>query len=295
MRVLGLGDNIIDRFIDRQVDYPGGNAVNVAVFARRHGAESAYLGVFGDDELAGFLRGCLEAEGVDTSRSQVKHGATGISRLHVIDSERVFLGWNGGGVTVSDPLELDAELLAYVSGFDLAHSSVYSGLESQLAALRETNTLVSFDFSSEPEYRSADYLARVAPAVDLALVSCGELPPEQADELLRSIHAAGAPLVLGTCGTAGSRLFDGTQILTHPAHLHQDLTQLRDTMGCGDAALAGFATSLLADGWSRRQRPTLEALRRGLERAAEAAKVQCTVEAAFAHPRSWRDETLPVR
>jgi len=49
VKILGLGDNIIDRFVDRGIDYPGGNAVNVAVYARRLGAESGYLGVFGDD------------------------------------------------------------------------------------------------------------------------------------------------------------------------------------------------------------------------------------------------------
>ena len=38
MRVLGFGDNIVDRFLDRGLDYPGGNCVNVAVFARRLGS-----------------------------------------------------------------------------------------------------------------------------------------------------------------------------------------------------------------------------------------------------------------
>src|SRR4051812_24424769 len=60
VRVLGLGDNIVDRFVDRGVEYPGGNAVNVAVFARQLGAEAAYLGVFGDDEQGRFVRQAIE-------------------------------------------------------------------------------------------------------------------------------------------------------------------------------------------------------------------------------------------
>ena len=35
--VLGLGDNVIDRFVDRGVFYPGGNGINFAVFARQLG------------------------------------------------------------------------------------------------------------------------------------------------------------------------------------------------------------------------------------------------------------------
>ena len=96
MRVLGFGDNIVDRFLDRGLDYPGGNCVNVAVFARRLGADAGYLGVFGDDDAGAYLRASIAAEGVDVSRSRVRTGESGISTLRVEDGERTFLGWNGG-------------------------------------------------------------------------------------------------------------------------------------------------------------------------------------------------------
>ncbi len=41
MRLLGLGDNTVDIYIDRRVDFPGGNAVNVAVFDKRLGFETS--------------------------------------------------------------------------------------------------------------------------------------------------------------------------------------------------------------------------------------------------------------
>lgn len=46
IRILGLGDNVVDRFLDRGRMYPGGQAMNVAVYASMLGAESGYLGVF---------------------------------------------------------------------------------------------------------------------------------------------------------------------------------------------------------------------------------------------------------
>ena len=47
MRVIGLGDNVVDMYMHRNVMYPGGNAMNFAVYANLMGVESAYLGVFG--------------------------------------------------------------------------------------------------------------------------------------------------------------------------------------------------------------------------------------------------------
>lgn len=295
MRVLGLGDNIIDRFVDRRMDYPGGNAVNMAVFSRRNGAEAAYLGVFGDDLLGRYLRLTLEAEGVATNHCQVKQGSTGVSRLHVVDGDRTFLGWNGGGVTVSKPLTLDNELLEYIAAFDLAHSSVYSRMETQLPALSRTGALISFDYSSEVEFRSDEYLSATAPYIDLALVSCGSLNLADSKELLLRIAQAGAPLVVGTRGESGSLFFEGTRFFSHPAHLHTDRSSLVDTMGCGDAFLSATVVDLFDHGWKRGRLPEPNEIERALAVGAEAAKFQCTVEAAFAHPLCWSEESQAVR
>lgn len=46
MKLLGLGDNVFDAYLFRDELYPGGNAANVSVLARRIGAEyTGYLGV----------------------------------------------------------------------------------------------------------------------------------------------------------------------------------------------------------------------------------------------------------
>ncbi len=48
--LLGLGDNTIDSYVDLSRQFPGGNAVNVAVLAACHGARAAYLGCIGNDD-----------------------------------------------------------------------------------------------------------------------------------------------------------------------------------------------------------------------------------------------------
>ncbi|UBU09083.1 PfkB family carbohydrate kinase [Nonomuraea gerenzanensis] len=283
MRVLGFGDNIVDRFVDRGIDYPGGNSVNVAVYARRLGVESAYLGVFGDDGLGAFLRDSIAAEGVAVDRCVVRAGESGVSRLRVDDGERVFLGWNGGGVTVREPLELDEDLLGYVRGFDLVHSSVYSRSEPELPKLAGLGPLVSFDLSSEQEYRDPAYLDRVCPHADLVLLSCSHLDEGATADLLADAVRRGAGLALGTRGVAGAVAADGNVTVSAPAWLAADIV---DTMGCGDAFLAGFAVSLLRDGWATGRPPASAAIERALHRGAEAAHAQCFVEGAFGHGRT---------
>ena len=44
MRLLGLGDNVIDYYTNTGAVYPGGNAFNAAVHASILGAEAAYMG-----------------------------------------------------------------------------------------------------------------------------------------------------------------------------------------------------------------------------------------------------------
>jgi fructoselysine 6-kinase len=289
MRVLGFGDNIVDRFLDRETDYPGGNAVNVAVFAHRLGAEAEYAGVFGDDELGRFLRGAIESEGVPTGHSIVRAGETGVSTLQVDDGDRVFLGWNGGGVTVREPVTLEETGLTGSTGFDLIHSSVYSRVESQLPMLHETDALVSYDVSSEPEFRTAEYLDRVAPHLDLALISCSGLDDAEARAVLEDVVRRGASIALGTRGTDGALVTDGRVTLDAPARVIDDADAFVDTMGCGDAFLAGFVVSLLGEGWSRSNAPDREALARALTAGADAAWAQCFVEGAFGRGRPVGD------
>ena len=48
MKLIAVGDNVTDCYMDEGVYFPGGNAVNVAVNCRKNGAERVeYIGIFG--------------------------------------------------------------------------------------------------------------------------------------------------------------------------------------------------------------------------------------------------------
>ena len=57
MKLIAIGDNVTDCYMDEGVYFPGGNAVNVAVNCKKNGAEKVnYIGVFGDDERADYIK-----------------------------------------------------------------------------------------------------------------------------------------------------------------------------------------------------------------------------------------------
>ena len=65
MKLLGLGDNVFDAYLFRDELYPGGNAANVSVLARRIGAEyTGYLGVLADDPPGRHFLAALREESV---------------------------------------------------------------------------------------------------------------------------------------------------------------------------------------------------------------------------------------
>ena len=81
MKLLGLGDNVMDAYLFRGELYPGGNAANVAVLAKRAGAEkSGYIGVLATDAAGEHFRTVLQAENVDISR--LRRGVQPATTLH---------------------------------------------------------------------------------------------------------------------------------------------------------------------------------------------------------------------
>ena len=290
MRVLGYGDNVIDRFIDRRIDYPGGNCVNFAVFSAQLGVPAGYLGAFGSDEHGAFIRQELGALGVDVSRCVVRNGESGLAEVEVVDAERIFRGGNHGGVTTREPIILGPDELAYAAGFDLVHSSVYSTAETELPKLAALETLVSFDLSSEWVYRSSPYLDEVAPSLDLALLSCSDLSAADTEALLETVVRSGAGMALGTRGKEGAVLFDGRAIHRTAAVPLDPPRGIADTMGCGDAFLAAFVATLLRAGWRTGAGVEAAALTDALDAGAAYAAEQCYIDGAFGHGRAYAAE-----
>jgi fructoselysine 6-kinase len=249
MSLVCAGDNVVDVYRGTDQAYPGGNALNVSVAARRSGMASAYLGAVGDDDAGRRLIAALTAEEVATDRLRVLPGNTAWCGVQVVDGDRQFLDADLG-VSMFD---LSADDLAYAAGFDALHTGDNSGLEAQLADIAAV-TKVSFDFGSRPW----SYVDELIDHVWCACFSGGHLTPEAAIALADRAATRGPGAVLVSEGSRGARLLiDGV----HVAVVSQ-ATSLTDSLGAGDALIGGVLSGLI------RNDTPLEALQAGTALAA---------------------------
>ena len=268
-RLLTIGDNVVDRYVERGVMFPGGNTVNVAVHARRLGADTAYVGAVGTDRAGQVVLNALRAEEVDTRATRIIHGANAAATVHIIDGNRVFAG-GSAGVSVFTPSATELDLAAH---YDIVHTGECSRLEDDLLRLAKAARRLSFDFSERPW----DYVSVLAPAVDIAIVSLPHGKPDQAVDLARRIRELGPSVVAVTLGPLGAVLDDGH---THVAPAGAG--PVVDTLGAGDAFIArllvGLASSEPSDG--------------ALRAATEYASASCATFGAFGHEASIDGEEL---
>jgi sugar/nucleoside kinase (ribokinase family) len=279
MRVLGFGDNVVDKYEHQQIMYPGGNSLNFAVFARQLGADAAYMGVFGDDPEAEHIIATLQALGIETFKCKQISGENGCARVTLVDGERVFLGSNLGGVRKEVPYLLDRFDLEYVRSFDLVHSSCYSYTESELPKIRAAGVPLSFDFSDDS---APEYIASVAPHIDYAFISLGDLPQDGVLAELRHLVGIGPRLAVASRGAQGLAAFDGDRVYLQPALPVAPV----DTMGAGDSAIAGFMLSYL-EGVISGAGKDGALVPRCLETAARIAAQTCLVEGSFGYGMAY--------
>jgi fructoselysine 6-kinase len=269
MKLIGIGDNVVDYYQDLGFMYPGGNALNVAVAGKRSGAEAcAYLGIMGNDAAAEHVVSCMAKEGIDSSRIRRVYGANGEAVVSLnSEGDRVFIGTNRG-IRVQSllTLKLTQEDIDYINGYDLVHTSVNSDLEHELQKL--AHKPISFDFST-PKRWTKEYLQRVCPYLTYAFFSGSEMSTREIHELIDDIHCLGVHVVGITRGAEPAMFSaDGEMFDQPPLSL-----KVVDTMGAGDSFIGGFLASYHEH----------HEMQRALQQAALSAAATCESYGAFGY------------
>lgn len=283
VKLIGIGDNVCDKYEHLKMMFPGGQALNFSVYAKMLGADSSYMGVFGRDEVADHVIATLDELQVEHGRCRQYDGENGCARVTLVDGDRVFLGSNRGGVLKEKPLELTEEDLEYIKGFSLVHTSNNSQFDSQLAKVKSTGVKLSYDFSGR--WKDKEWVDRVAPYADYAFLSCGSVSKEEAEEICKNMYEAGCKKIVATRGSYGALFYDGVRCLIQPPKLVEAI----DTLGAGDsfaaAFLVSFTESLEKDPKKmENDREYYEAeLKKALEKGAEFSSRTCMVQGAFGH------------
>ena len=277
MKLIAVGDNVVDLYRNTGEAFPGGNAVNVAVHAARLGAEAEYLGTFGDDEMARVLQNALQENGVSCRHCPVIPGkTTKLCRYDVVDGERRFIDVVTGDTWVG-PIQLSEPEYAALETADVIVSSCNAKMPEQMPRLETLPAVFAFDFGEKEKYRTKSYYDTVCRGIDLAMLSCEPMTPQAFAALCAPLHARGTVHVLATMGSAGQMLSVQGEIL----QAGLEAITPADTMGAGDCFLAAFLCSLYAAGWRKGQPMPVPALRQALAAGQQASAKNCLVQGGF--------------
>lgn len=255
MRLAAIGDNCIDIYTNLGLGCPGGGPVNFAAQARRAGAETAYVGVIGQDTHGEWLKQALIAEGVDVEYLSQVPGPTAVAYVQLEGTERTFLGADRG---VRLQLRVTPEIDAYLADFDLIHTTLDGLVDDAIPGWYRAGRRVSYDFS----HRARPEQIALLPYLYVAFFSGQKIGRPDGPAALHSLHQPDGPILVMTFGADGSLAYDGDRFYEQAALP----TRLVDTLGAGDAFQAGFMLRFLEAGSIQ------PALRLGAELAAQACR-----------------------
>lgn len=292
VKVIGVGDCMVDKNLTTGMMYPGGQALNIAVNTKLCGAQSAFIGAFGDDYIADHMKKTMDEIGIDYSHSHFYHAPNAFARYKVIDNDRVFQRSPNGRY---NPLQgairrmlayegFSQEDIAYIKGFDVMHTSNGAFIEEYLPELAGEGIKISYDFSLD--HMREGVMEKVCPYSYFVLLSCSHMTTTEMQEQLIKAHTLGAKICIGTRGSEGSTCYDGDQFYTQAPHWKEHVV---DTMGAGDAFVSAFLYDFIGhDGYHAKDKS--EIIKHALDFAAEYSANSCMIEGSFGHGAPYLSE-----
>ncbi|SDN06690.1 fructoselysine 6-kinase [Fictibacillus solisalsi] len=270
MKLIAIGDNVVDVYLERNEMYPGGNALNVAVLSRQCGAvETAFIGIVGNDTEGDHILDSLKKENVDASRVRRAIGESGKAYVNLDEEgDRIFVKSNKGGIQSALKLRLTEEDYESITHYDVLHTSIYSSLEDELPRLQKLIPL-SYDFSN---HYTDELFKKACPYLTFAFVSGSDLSELEIDALIAKIHSFGTANVVVTRGSSGVIMSNGSNRYIQGI----EEAEVIDTLGAGDSFIAGFLTSFFNQ----------SSIEESLQFAALNAARTCEVMGAFGHGKS---------
>ncbi len=253
IKIACVGDNCVDYYDDTKEAFPGGNPVNVAVYIKRLGGDSSYIGAVGNDEYGKLISDSLAAKGVDVSRIKTLEGSTALSHVTRVDGDRVFGDYEEG---VMADFKLNESDIDYLSSFDLVVTGLWGRTENYLKEIHDKGIPVAFDGAERP-FDEAGLIA--LPSVDIAFFSDDKATDGEIKSKILEVAAKGPKIVVATRGSIGSMAYDGEKFYECGI---VKLDQVVDTMGAGDSFIAGFLLSWL------KKKPILECMQDGAKNSA---------------------------
>jgi len=273
MNLIAVGDNVVDCYLDQKTYYPGGNCVNVAVNAKRNGANNvAYIGIFGSDDKAEHIQYALKEEAIDYSFARKADGLSGQPQVSLTpNGDRVFVGGAKNTVQHKLKLQLIPEDLDYLAKFDVCHISCYSSMEGELAKV--SNVIdISYDFSDRLEL---EYIEPIARHIKYAFFSAAELSNQELNLFVEQLKNFDIEVVVVTRGSLPALFIEKGEVYKQ----HLIPITVVDTMGAGDSLIGAFLVHY------KNGVPIEEAIKR----ATKSAEITCGFYGGFGYPKEYME------
>lgn len=229
MRIVTVGDNCMDVYQNRGEAYPGGNPVNVSVYLKDLGVDSAYIGWVGTDAYGDKMIQAIQSRGVDTSFISKKEGNTAITFVELVDNDRKFGKYDEG---VMADFSLTSDEFNFIQTYQLVHAGIWGHVDPYFSTFKERGLLTSFDFSDQLNHKLVQTLPRF---VDYSFFSYTN-DDSYIRDFLMEVNNLGSKIVVATLGENGSIAYDGKQFYKCDVVKGKVI----DTMGAGDSFISGF-------------------------------------------------------
>ena len=229
MKIVAVGDNCLDVYVEQNQVTVGGNALNVAANAHIAGHESTYIGPVGSDEAGATITGVMASAGLATSDLLTREGVSGITLIELVEKDRRFL-FEEFGVCGDWVPQLIPER-ASQSAMDWIHVGGPRTMDADFRALGAQARLVSIDLSDNVVPSDLD-LTGVSVVFVSFDVEKGEATLAIGDRL-RSQGANEAVVLSGPQGSTFVGNEGGFFCPAYPAEKY-------DTCGAGDSYISGF-------------------------------------------------------
>ena len=268
MKITAIGEILVD-MTQTQIDgndiphfaaNPGGAPANVAVAAKKLGAETAFVGCVGEDAFGKLLRDTLKRCGVCAEGLQTTKEANTTLAVVTVDGrgERSFSFYRKPGADTRLDKEkakqaVEGTGILHFGSVSLTDPACRDAVVSAVRAARESGALITYD----PNYRAALWeneeqakreMRAVLPLCDIVKISdeetallCGVREPEAA---LQKLMEKGVSLAVVTLGAKGALWRCGDK----EGYVPGCPVKVADTNGAGDTFFGAFLSRIARRG-----------------------------------------------
>ncbi len=250
-KIICFGEMLWDVFPKEKL--PGGAPMNVALHLKHLGCEVSMISSIGNDKLGNKLRNFVEGKGLITDHVQ-QHKAYPTGTVLVDDTDKENINYDIVKPSAWDYIEWNERISRDVQ---LSDALLFGSLAARnevsketLFKLLEKDVLKILDINLRPPHYSPELLEQLLEKADILKINEEELtiladyldlPSKMPAALEKLTETFELETICVTLGAKGAVLFSLEEMVTHPGYP----VQVLDTVGAGDAFLAGFVLKYL--------------------------------------------------